>query len=219
MQATCWYCDVTAWSSPEQFERGMAALPWQARKDRVMRFRFEKDRLLCLGAGLLAAHALKTAGAADLEMAYSESGKPFLARHPKIRFSLSHSGTTAVCAVSETEIGADVEIPRRFQPGVARRCFTAEELAYIEGSDDRDAAFTRMWVRKESCLKMLGTGLLKAPDTVSVLPDVPAPGAGWGFSEYAAGDVRICVCTAVPAETSFVEWKGSGACGSLILTP
>lgn len=207
MQATCWYCDVTAWSSPEQFERGMAALPWQARKDKVMRFRFEKDRLLCLGAGLLAAHALKAAGAADLEMACSESGKPFLARHPEIRFSLSHSGTTAVCAVSEAEIGADVEIPRRFQPGVARRCFTAEELAFIERSADCDAAFTRMWIRKESCLKMLGTGLLRAPDTVSVLPEAPAAVTGWYFSEYTAGDVRMCVCTAAPAETSFLAWN------------
>ena len=207
MQATCWYCDVTAWSSPEQFERGLAALPWQARKDRVMRFRSEKSRLLCLGAGLLAAHALKAAGATDLEMAFSESGKPFLARHPDIRFSLSHSGTTAVCAVSETEIGADAEIPRSFHPGIARRCFTADELAYIEQSSDRDAAFTRMWVRKESCLKMLGTGLLKAPNTVSVLPEAPTAGAGWCFSEYTAGDVRICVCTAAPAETCFLEWK------------
>ncbi len=207
MRATCWYCDVTAWSSPEQFERGIAELPWQARKDRVMRFRFEKDRLLCLGAGLLAAHALKAAGAADLELAYSENGKPFLAHHPEIRFSLSHSGTTAVCAVSGTEIGADVEIRRRFDPGVARRCFTADELAYIEQSADRDTAFTRMWTRKESCLKMLGTGLLKVPDTVSVLPDAPVAGGGWFFSEHQAGDVRICVCTARPVEVCYVEWK------------
>ena len=207
MEATCWYCDVTAWSSPEAFARGIAALPWQARKDKVMQFRNEKSRLLCLGAGLLAAHALRTAGASDLAMAYSENGKPYLARHPEIRFNLSHSGTTAVCAVSEMEIGADVEVPRQFKPGVARRCFTAEELAYIERSADRDAAFTRMWVRKESCLKMLGTGLWKVPDTVSVLPEAPTAGADRYFAEYAAGDAFICVCTAAPAETSFLEWK------------
>ena len=45
------------------FSRGLSLLPWEERREQVMRFRFAKDRRLCLGAGLLLAYALCRAGA------------------------------------------------------------------------------------------------------------------------------------------------------------
>lgn len=68
MGITCWVCDVRPLSDPALFSQGMSLLPWEERRVQVMRFRFDKDRRLCLGAGLLLAHALRHAGATDLSL-------------------------------------------------------------------------------------------------------------------------------------------------------
>ena len=64
----CWTCDVGPLADPARFARGMAALPWADRREKVMAFRFDRDRRLCLGAGLLLAHALRRAGAKNLAL-------------------------------------------------------------------------------------------------------------------------------------------------------
>ena len=119
MLTVCWYCDVRPLSDPELFAAGLSGLPWEERREKVSRFLFEKDRRLCLGAGMLLAHALREAGAADLRLSTMPEGKPVLADRPDIHFNLSHSGTLAVCAVSGLPVGANGGFPRgkRVFPG------------------------------------------------------------------------------------------------------
>ena len=104
MKPRCYYYDVSALSSAERFEQALASLPWEERREKILRYRFEKDRRLSLGAGLLAAYALREAGAEDLALQTGEYGKPELLFYPNIRFNLSHSGTLAVCAVSDRPV-------------------------------------------------------------------------------------------------------------------
>ena len=81
-----------------------AAMPQRA--DRAGRFRFEKDRLLCLGAGFLMTEALGIRSEAELR--YGEYGKPFAPGYPA--FSLSHSGERCILATGTAgTIGADLE--------------------------------------------------------------------------------------------------------------
>ena len=51
----CWLYDVSELYDSAVFERAMACLPWDERRDLALRYRFPKDQCLSLGAALLAA--------------------------------------------------------------------------------------------------------------------------------------------------------------------
>jgi len=78
------------------------------------------------------------------EIVRTESGKPYFPQYPHIHFSLSHSHGAAVCALSGTPVGVDVEVlrtpPRHLAAGME-----AEE-------------FFRLWTAKEATVKLLGLG-------------------------------------------------------------
>ena len=206
MTVTCWYCDVRPLANPSLFARGMAALPWAERREQVMRFHFEKDRLLCLGAGLLLAHALRRAGARDLSLRRLPNGKPVPVNAPGIHFNLSHSGTLAVCAVSDQSVGVDVEVIQRADPGVVAMCFQPSEQAWLNRSDDPCRAFTRLWTRKESYLKLLGTGLSHPLDSFAVLPAEKTPDGVAYYEKKIAGHL-LCVCAPQSDAVIFKECR------------
>ncbi len=80
-------------------------------------------------------------------------GRP---RAEGICLSLSHSGDFLLLALSEHEVGCDIEEPRRAPWRVAARCFTPVERDWVKGDDDR---FFRVWTMKESAAKLTGKGL------------------------------------------------------------
>ena len=206
MSISCWYCDVQSLSDPALFSRCMSLLPWEERRKQVMRFRFEKDRRLCLGAGLLLAYALRHVGASNLSLRRLPNGKPALDACPDIHFNLSHSGTLAVCAVSDQPVGVDVEVLQSAAPGVEAKCFQPREREWIHRSDDPDRAFTRLWTRKESYLKLLGTGILCSLDSFCVLPEKDIQNH-IVFSETERINCLICVCTLQKDTVVFKRWR------------
>ena len=211
MAVKCYYFDVSALTGA-QYDAALAPLPWPQRRQRVGRLVQPEARRLCLGAGVLLAWALRQAGATDLTLAYGNNGKPRLAHHPDIHFNLSHSGTMAACAVADKAVGVDVERPRRVDDALVRRVLTAEEQSWLAGQPDREAAFIRLWTRKESFLKLTGQGLSRAPGSFSVLPqaDDIAPA---GFGERVISDYRVCVCCEGAETTLFLprEFPGLSA--------
>lgn len=213
MSVICWYYDVHPLYDSELFSRGMALLPWEERRAKVMRFHFEKDRCLCLGAGLLLEHALRQAGASDLSLHCLPNGKPVLANEPNIHFNLSHSGTMAVCALSDHPVGVDVEILQKAEPGVMNMCFRHDEQEWIRRSDHPDHAFTRLWTRKESYLKLLGTGLSYPLNAFSVLPGAAMP-EDVEFTEHEEAGHLICVCTYERETADFREYAFRSDSGS-----
>ena len=204
MSVTCWSYDVEELEDDELFRSAMEALPWRERRAKVERLRFGKDRRLCLGAGLLCAWALRGAGATDLALAFGPHKKPCLAREPHLHFNLSHSGTIALCAVSNEGVGVDVQELHANDAGVARICYTAAEQRWIAAQDDADWAFTRLWARKESYLKLLGTGLSKDALSFEAMPGV-VPEEGVKFFESARPGHAICVCTRAAGQVEFAE--------------
>lgn len=204
--AICSYMDVSELDDPTIMAQARESLPWPERRERALRFRFAKDQRLCIGAGLLAAHMLQQAGAADLTLAYGEHGKPYLLHHPSIHFNLSHSGTLAVCAVDDAPLGVDVEVVHDHDAAVAEYCFQPEELAWLDQAPDRARAFTRLWVRKESYIKLTGTGLSREPGSFSVLPDSHMLTMA-EFAEFDMEDALICVCTHDKREVNLIRWS------------
>lgn len=99
--------------------------------------------------------------AEDILIERTEKGKPFLTgpgacgRH----ISVSHSEGTFALAVSEANIGMDIQYPRNVDTGrIASRCFTEEEAAQV-GVDRTGRKFYELWTRKEACSKYTGVGL------------------------------------------------------------
>lgn len=99
-------------------------------------------------AGLLLRYCLKEQ--AD-NVKTLPNGKPYLESGD--RFSLSHSGEYAVCAVSKKEIGVDIQRIVEVSEKAVKRFCTESELTWLDKSDDRPCDIIRLWALKESYLK------------------------------------------------------------------
>ena len=213
MNTICWYYDVSELQDPLAFSKGIALLPWEERREKIRRFQFDKDKRLCLGAGLLAAYALKLSGADDLHIRETKNGKQELRYYPDLHFNLSHSGTLAVCAVSNRPIGVDVEIEQDIDINDFKQCFQQEEMAWIYRCDNMIHAFYRLWTRKESYFKRLGTGLLCPPNSISVIPELSMTEKSF-FSEFNIMNHQICVSTSEAEKVIFKRWDGLHSVGA-----
>lgn len=93
-----------------------------------------------------------------LSIVLSDAGKPRLATHPHIQFSLSHSGDWAICAVSSLPVGVDIQLCHPGRSPIAARFFHPAEAQYIAALPlaQRDAAFYALWVLKEGFIKATG---------------------------------------------------------------
>ncbi|MBP5603951.1 MAG: 4'-phosphopantetheinyl transferase superfamily protein [Ruminiclostridium sp.] len=95
------------------------------------------------------------------EFEYGEYGKPFLKSYPDIHFSMSHAGTTVICAVSEFPVGVDIQDIRKISINAAKRFLTDSELSYISGIRNEETIISelcRIWCIKESYGKYTGKG-------------------------------------------------------------
>jgi 4'-phosphopantetheinyl transferase len=83
---------------------------------------------------------------------------------------MSHSGKIVACAVSDAEIGIDVEEVRKVNYRVAERFFSADELADLMElqEPDKQVYFFKLWTIKESFLKAIGKGLTRSLNTFTV---------------------------------------------------
>lgn len=174
------------------------------RQEKVKKLRKVEDKARSAGAGWLLQYALEQAGipkeAQVLEK--TELGKPYLKNHPHIHFSLSHSGSWAVCAVGDEPLGVDVELPR-CTIEIAKRFFRPDELPETEDSDQ----LLRLWTAKEAFLKAIGTGLTVPPNSFRVVLGEKKAILEQNFSklpyklqEFSLNESRICLCATVQAE-------------------
>ncbi|MBR4483004.1 MAG: hypothetical protein IKS58_03395, partial [Paludibacteraceae bacterium] len=111
---------------PALFEEWYEKMPaWRRR--RIDSMKHESGKALSLGVGVLLHKALSEMGIEEPdEVSMNEFEKPFYKEHPEIHFSLSHSGTMAMCAISDRPIGCDVEHQRHRDFDIAKRFFAKE---------------------------------------------------------------------------------------------
>ena len=145
----------------------------QLKTDKI---RKPKDKKLSLLAEYLLNFALKEEGITDYTVLKGEHGKPYI-ENENIFFNLSHSGKVCICAVSDKEVGCDVEKLGKANMKVAKRFFSPEEFKALENADEgeKDDLFFRIWTMKESFIKAVGTGLGMALDSFSVDTTKDAP--------------------------------------------
>ncbi len=134
-----------------------------------------------------AASLLTGLDAEEFHTAKAPMGKPYFPRHPELHFSVSHSGDLWICTFAEQEIGCDAQLhttPKR-PDAIVMRYFHPAEQAVYQSSEDKLAAFHRIWCRKEAAVKRTGHGIDKTfaeTDTTSPhcgVADIVLPYAGY----------------------------------------
>ena len=127
------------------------------RGQKVDSYKREKDKLLSLATGYLLNVALKNLGVQlnDVKLSETEKGKPYFVSPSNLFISISHSGDYAFLALSDSEIGIDVQQIKQVQSGLIEKTLTKLER---ESLQEKEQFFT-FWSVKESYLKLIGTGL------------------------------------------------------------
>lgn len=173
------------------------------RREKAARYLFERDQKLCLAAGVLLDRGLQAYGLREnaVHVVPDQNGKPRLADHPAIHFSLSHSGCMAAAAFSDHEVGCDIEPLRSVDWELVDLFFHPYEQKALRASQNPDRDFTRLWVCKESFLKALGTGLndslaqvcVRLTGQTSELVQTLSP-RRWNLTEFRIHDYYAAVC-------------------------
>lgn len=126
----------------------------------------DKKRTLA-GRYLLKKMIKELYGREEFTLAFNENGKPYL---DFCFFSISHSGDFAVCAVSDSPVGVDIERMKGFKQRDKYMLFTPTESEYVNKSDSRNRFYT-LWTRKEAYVKAKGGVIADAAKTELVTPD------------------------------------------------
>lgn len=103
------------------------------------------------------------------ELIYNEYGKPFL-KDNNLFFNISHDNNLVVIAISDKNIGIDIEY-LTYNRFVLKKCFNEKEQHKINDKVNKEKEFTKIWVMKEAYVKMKGTGIitdLKDIDTTKI---------------------------------------------------
>ena len=154
-----------------------------AKYNKLVYLKRDEDVKLSLGVELLLADYLGRKPHYYID----EHGKP---QGEEIHFNFSHSGTIAVCAVSDNPVGIDVEKIRGVNIDVAKKKFCEDEYINILESENPEETFLEYWVKKESYLKAVGEGIKAGLDSFNVdkVDD-------YKFYMYNIDGYKICVCS------------------------
>lgn len=181
--------DITFLKETEEFDKYLLSVDTY-RRGKVLACQNDADRFRSLAGGLLLQYAaewvketkegdcnikstdiewinVKAHRPMELEYGFGKDGKPYWQHLPNYRFNLSHSGDYAVCAVSDSDVGVDIQQIRPVKAGIASRFYTAGEQAVLENRTGEawEQLFFRIWAVKESYIKLLGSGLRHGLDT------------------------------------------------------
>jgi 4'-phosphopantetheinyl transferase len=153
-------CDVDVWLVSLESDAETILSPDE--EIRAARFRFEPDRARWTRARsalrLILSHSTGIPPE-QIRFTLGPHGKPALANHTGVEFSLSHSGTWAMVAVTRgVPVGVDIERIRE-NVNMAALLRRLGETSLPAGQNDLFNA----WTRREAMTKAVGGALLDTP--------------------------------------------------------
>ena len=187
MKTKVYIADTSALRDSAVFSQCLARVSGE-RLNKINRCAKHDDKIRSLAAGLLLEKALDDIGISEREIRIGDNGKPYLA-NGAIFFNLSHSGERVMCAVSDMEVGCDVQKIGTTSLKIADRFFSASERQLLNSIEDESAKinmFYRLWTLKESYIKAVGTGLKTSLKSFSVTAQENVN--GYYFKEYYIND-------------------------------
>ena len=132
-----------------------------------------------------------------LKFQRTQFGKSYL--DCPLKFSLSHTQTAVIVALSFEEVGADIEKLRPARLKVAQRFFSEDEKEFLACSENRDRDFFELWTKKEAYLKQIGRGLTIPLSSFSVLKERER------FRTYVRDGYVISLCCKKEDRVYFIE--------------
>lgn len=108
----------------------------------------------------------------SIRFSYGQNGKPYV-RGGDVSFNVSHSGSSAVCAMSKSrEVGIDLEVnnPERCSDAVIKLVFTPAERRLLRRVHPQllPRLFFQLWTAKEAFMKLTGQGMSLDPRDIEV---------------------------------------------------
>lgn len=129
-------------------------------RDKVLRFRFDADRIRAITGICLIKSGIKQAYPnEDAAIALTELGKPYVRDRTGYEFNLSHSGSIISFASDAYPVGVDVELVKDKDWRIFHRYLTDEEMSIIEEAEDQKECFFEIWTIREAFAKEEGQGL------------------------------------------------------------
>jgi 4'-phosphopantetheinyl transferase len=138
------------------------------RQERILRFRHYEDRLRSMiGSLLMHMQVAKQLQCEPMKLKYrvNKFGKCELENN-EIHFNISHAGQYAFCAISDRQVGIDIEHILFRDFSIFQSVWTEREKLLFQVNNMED--FYYLWTAKESYMKWLGTGLATDLQTVSI---------------------------------------------------
>ena len=159
------YCNVEMLNLKKAYE----LLP-ENRKEKVDFFSFDKDKKLSAGAYLLANKLLQQKNIIKPSFKTGKYGKAYISNYENIYFNLSHSGKMVACAISDREIGIDIEFnDPSIDLNIAKNYFYNKEYDSIMNAENPQDEFFNYWVLKESYMKYTGLGFQLDLDSFEIV--------------------------------------------------
>lgn len=136
------------------------------------------------------------------EIAKTKEGKPYFPSCTDVHFSLSHTDTYVMCALSDKPVGCDIQAVRPVKNNVIERVCTDRELALFD--------FIQLWTLKESWIKLNGAldRELKSIEFSGTIDNIISPTPVKTARLYEVGDCVAAVCSAgdkTPLKINIIE--------------
>lgn len=197
------YCDDVSSITDEQFDLFFNLMP-TARQEKVMRYAKTEDKQLGVAAFALLCYALNLYGCkiGDYELSKTENGKPYFKGCP-LKFSLSHTKNAVACAVSQAEIGVDIQKKNVEYSRVMHRVCSKDEIDLILSSKNPTNDFVKLWTLKESYVKCLGASVFDNADKYDFSPIVQSECGilyGYEFTTINEENYTLSICSKKPIE-------------------
>lgn len=110
-------------------------------------------------------HLFSEAGYTDFDLYYNDNGKPYLTDGKHI--SITHSFTFSAIAISDAEVGIDLE-KNREKIKIIQHKFVNFESGFIHKDDDYIEQLTVIWGAKESLYKIYPFGGLTFKNDIDI---------------------------------------------------
>lgn len=191
-------------TNTEKIDLRYAGLLEDERQKKVQRLRLVDDKKRCIAAGLLLRHFFSNS-----QIVKNKNGKPYVKNGQF--FNISHSGEYVLFALSDSEVGCDIErVHYADSQKIGKTVFTENEMKLLLSSKDRLGVFFDLWTKKESLLKCLGEGFHRSAKSVDVCSDVfEEKGKSYFLKTWNFSDYTVSVCSLKDDFPKYIEFIGT----------
>ncbi|MCQ2084649.1 MAG: 4'-phosphopantetheinyl transferase superfamily protein [archaeon] len=173
--------------TPEQYQGILSLIP-QERRELAESYRHFSDKVMSAVSGLCQELVKLRCGCE----VYIDGDRKPQCSDGKHHFNISHSGLFVGVAFSDYPVGFDVQ-ETITEPTVFPAICSPEEHLQL-GCDPSPETVTMIWCRKESYLKLIGTGIRPGGKTLNALGTDFLP-KDYGFTEGSNDVVSYCTCS------------------------